>query len=125
MLVVYPLPDKGHRYSIWRGSGLSIYLLGVWRCLLEDRQEHHSTLFHIVNLKVKSGMEATSDPDMDIIKHLYKHAGSIRIAAGALMALSVIGLLVYTLGRSNALPDLLPAARLCLCTFIVASQSID
>ena len=24
MLVVYPLPDKGHRYSIRRGSGLFI-----------------------------------------------------------------------------------------------------
>lgn len=34
MLVAYPLPDKGLRYPIRRGSGLFIYLLGVWRCLL-------------------------------------------------------------------------------------------
>ena len=47
MLVAYPLPDKGYRYSIRRGSGLFIMRMGVWRCPLEDRQEHHSTLFCI------------------------------------------------------------------------------
>lgn len=49
MLVEYPLPDKGYRYPVGRGSGLFISCLGVWRCLLRDKQEHHSTLSYINN----------------------------------------------------------------------------
>ena len=51
MLVVYPLPDKGYRYPIRRGSGLFIYLLGVWRCLLRDRQEVIPRFFRITTKK--------------------------------------------------------------------------
>ena len=48
MLVAYPLPGKGYRYPIRRGSGLFIYLLGVWRCLLEDKQEIIPRFFRII-----------------------------------------------------------------------------
>lgn len=39
------ISGRRNRYSIRRGSGLFISLIGVWRCLLEDKQEHHPTLF--------------------------------------------------------------------------------
>ena len=57
MLVAYPLPGKGYRYPIRRGSGLFISLIGVWRCLLEDRQETIPRFSCINFLIVKSGME--------------------------------------------------------------------
>ena len=64
MLVVYPLPDKGYRYPVRRGSGLFIYLLGVWRCLLEDRQEIIPRFF--VYLNVFFGMVKTSKLEWNI-----------------------------------------------------------
>lgn len=61
MLVAYPLPDKGYRYSIRRGIGLFIMRMGVWRCPLEDRQEHHSTLEPELNLADIDYQYVTSD----------------------------------------------------------------
>lgn len=48
MLVAYPLPGNGYRYPIRRGSGLFISLIGVWRCLLEDKQEIIPRFFRII-----------------------------------------------------------------------------
>ena len=69
MLVAYPLPDKRYRYPIRRGSGLFIYLLGVWRCLLRDKQEIIPRFF-CITLIVKSGMDATiADAWKSLLKH--------------------------------------------------------
>lgn len=70
LLVAYPLPDKGYRYPIRRGSGLFIYLLGVWRCLLRDKQESFHAFF-VSSQNVKSGMEATQKKQMEkLLKYL-------------------------------------------------------
>ena len=68
MLVAYPLPDKGYRYPIRRGSGLFIYLLGVWRCLLRNKQEIIPRFF-VSQLTVNSGMDAT--PNKMLKKRLF------------------------------------------------------
>ncbi len=71
MLVVYPLPDKGYRYPIRRGSGLFIYLLGVWRCLLRDRQEVIPRFFRITTKKSNQEWRRHRTKQMDkILKHL-------------------------------------------------------
>lgn len=51
-----------------RGIGLFIMRMGVWRCPLEDRQEHHSTLFCITT---KSQIGNGGDIKNKMLKKLF------------------------------------------------------
>lgn len=70
MLVAYPLPDKGYIYPTRRGSGLFISLIGVWRCLLEDRQEIIPRFFRIsIKRQIRNGGDTEQTMDK-LLKYL-------------------------------------------------------
>ena len=71
MLVAYPLPDKGYRYPIRRGSGLFISLIGVWRCLLEDKQEIIPRFFRITTKRqIRNGGDTQHNKMEKLQKYL-------------------------------------------------------
>lgn len=67
MLVVYPFPPTRDLIFglAWEWT---VYLVqGVWRCLREDKQEHHPALFSYHNLMSNLGMEETPTKPMKFL----------------------------------------------------------
>lgn len=64
MLVVYPLPDKGYRYSIRRGSGLFISCKAFGDASVKIDRNIIPRFFRITT-NVKSGMDATPNKTME------------------------------------------------------------
>ena len=59
MLVAYPLPDKGNRYTVRRGSGLFISCWAFGDASCKINKNNIPRFFSYSSSRVNSGMEAT------------------------------------------------------------------